>query len=77
MSCTWTRGHDGWTLEYPEAIAPLRKVGPRLRVMLENQIMKIPNATHCGPFLSILRVSFPISSWRIGVLSSTHVSRFI
>ena len=33
-----------------EAVAPscLRKVGPRLTVMLANQIMNRPNPTHCG-----------------------------
>lgn len=58
-------------------MAPLRKVGPRLRVMLENQMMNTPKATHCGPFLRILSESLPISSGSIGVLSSTQVSRLI
>ena len=58
-------------------MAPLRKVGPRLRVMLENQMMNTPKATHWGPFLRILSESLPISSGNIGVLSSTQVSRLI
>ena len=58
-------------------MAPLRKVGPRLRVMLENQMMNTPKATHWGPFLRILSESLPISSGNIGVLSSTQVSKLI
>ena len=58
-------------------MAPLRNVGPRLRVMLENQMMNTPKATHWGPFLRILSESLPISSGIMGVLSSTQVSRLI
>ena len=74
---TWTSGHEGWSSASPEEMAPLRKVGPRLSVMLENQMMNTPKATHCGPFLRILSESPAISSGRMGVLSSTQVSRLI
>ena len=36
MIITWISGHVGRLSPAPTAIAPLRKVGPRLRVRLEN-----------------------------------------
>ena len=34
------------------AMVPDRKVGPRLRVILANQMTEIPNPTHCGVSLA-------------------------
>ena len=44
----------------------LRKVGPRLMVIEENQIMKRPKATHWGLSLTISRVSRSPSSTSVG-----------
>ena len=57
------------------ARAPLRKVGPRLMVMLENQIMKRPKETHCGLSFRRERVSSVSSSGRMGASLRTVVRR--
>ena len=57
------------------ARAPLRKVGPRLMVMLENQIMKRPKLTHCGLSFSRESVSSESSSGRMGASLRTVVRR--
>lgn len=63
------------------AIAPLRKVGPRLMVMLANQIMNVPNRTHWGESSSMgpetrYSSSSPPCSGKTGESLSTVVSMF-
>ena len=74
---TWTRGHDGCSMcaSALAASAPLRKVGPRLMVMLENQIMNRPKETHCGLSFRRERVSSESSSGRMGASLRTVVRR--
>ena len=57
------------------ARAPLRKVGPRLMVMEENQIMNRPKLTHWGLSFRRDSVSSESSSGRMGASLRTVVSR--
>ena len=58
------------------ARAPLRKVGPRLMVMEENQIMNRPKVTHCGLSETISIVSISVTSSRSDqtVITETEMS---
>ena len=57
------------------ASPPLRKVGPRLIVMLANQIMNRANTTHWLLSVSSTVMSSMESSGTMGVLLSTVVSK--
>ena len=81
LGLTCTSGHEGSSMwrSALAASAPLRKVGPRLMVMEENQIMKRPKATHCGVSRTTSPGSSSPSSSSVGITGvafSTVVRRF-